>query len=72
VYEAGTTATLTNDTFSGNQALGGAGGTGGVYPDDTFGYLGRTGGSAGAGTGGGLYLAARPGAIRGRSEARRA
>jgi hypothetical protein len=66
LYVAGGTATLTNDTISGNTALGGTGGTGGAgvahfksrpgQPlSGTFFFAG-SGGSGGEGSGGGLYV----------------
>jgi uncharacterized repeat protein (TIGR01451 family) len=50
LYVGGGTATLQNDTFSGNNAVGGSGGPGGFSPFATAG----TGGSGGNGMGGGL------------------
>jgi hypothetical protein len=57
VYVAGGTATLTNDTLSGNSAQGGGGGTGGTGGDPTFGRGGSgNGGNGGNASGGGLSI----------------
>jgi hypothetical protein len=56
VYVAGGTATLTNDTLSGNSAQGGQGGTGGLGGGDPD-VVGGPGGSGGDAFGGGVYVA---------------
>ncbi len=54
---AGATVTMSNNTLALNNAVGGAGGNGaGVFKPTTFTY--GLGGSGGAGSGGGLYVAA--------------
>jgi hypothetical protein len=53
VYVAGGSVTLTNDTFSGNSALGGNGAGGGSRADNSGGY----GGGGGNASGGGVYMA---------------
>src|SRR5262249_47121656 len=53
LYVAAGSITLSNDTFSGNHAQGGTGGSGAGSRDG-----GGAGGSGGAGLGGGLYVAA--------------
>ena len=60
VYLAGGTATLTNNTLSGNRAQGGAGGAGGtLYRIRSDGFLttqGLAGGADGGASGGGLFI----------------
>jgi large repetitive protein len=58
IYVAAGSVTLTNDTFSGNKALGGNGGYGAANSDVSGGPSRGAGGSGGAGSGGGLYVAA--------------
>jgi uncharacterized repeat protein (TIGR01451 family) len=58
VYTSGGAVTLTNDTFSGNKALGGNGGKGGYGLFGSHGGTQGGGGAAGGGSGGGLYMAA--------------
>ena len=57
IYVAAGSVTLTNDTVSGNSAVGGNGGNGGYDPNSSAIAHGR-GGSGGAASGGGLYVAA--------------
>src|SRR6516225_8011232 len=56
LYLAGGSVTLTNNTLSSNQAVGGSGGPGGFDPAP-FTFRGGAGGNGGAGLGGGMYAA---------------
>jgi hypothetical protein len=59
LYLASGGVTMTNDTLSSNNAVGGTGGPGGPAPISPYGFRGTAGadGSAGAGSGGGFYVA---------------